>query len=172
MGRAEVSALTANPVPAEAIRAQSGVVARLRRVLAGLSPSELAWKPAPGKWSIKEIVCHLADVELAYGFRYRLIAAENEPRLTPFNQDAWANHLGYLRQDLRQALEVLRVLRARHVAMFKALPADAWDRAGMHEERGRLTLRQIVESIAAHDENHLGQIRRIKALLRERRKAG
>lgn len=140
------------------LQRQEATLTRLPALVKGLSEAELAWRPAPNKWSAKEIVCHLADVELMYGARYRWVLAEDQPLLLPFDQDAFARALGYAQDDLQAALEQFRVLRRRNLSLLTRLLPTQGERIGLHQQRGAITLRSIAESIAAHDENHLRQI--------------
>ncbi len=153
-----------------AMRVQATTPARLRRAMAGLSRQDLARRPAPGKWSIKEIICHLADVEVVNGWRYRMILAQSGSPLTAFDQDRWANETAYLRQDPALALEAFTALRRRHLALIRATPRSTWTRFGLHEERGRITFGDLVEWEAAHDLNHLAQMARLRRLLTPRRR--
>jgi hypothetical protein len=130
--------------------------------MAGVSQTDLARRPAPGKWSIQEIICHLADVEVVNGWRYRMILAQSGSPLTAFDQDRWANETAYQRQDPALALEAFTGLRRRHLALIRQTPRSAWTRFGVHEERGRITFRDLVEWEAAHDLNHLAQVDRIR----------
>lgn len=145
-----------------ALRVQATTPARLRRAMANLSRADLARRPAPGKWSIKEIICHLADVEVVNGWRYRMILAQSGSSLTAFDQDLWADETAYRRQNLALALEAFTALRRRHVALMRATPRSAWTRFGVHEERGRITFHDLVDWIAAHDLNHLAQVARLR----------
>lgn len=154
-----------------ALRVQAATPGRLRRAMAGLRGMELARRPAPGKWSIKEIICHLADVEVVNGWRYRMILAQSGSPLTAFDQDRWANETAYQRQDPALALEAFAGLRRRHLALIRQAPRSAWTRFGVHEERGRITFRDLVEWEAAHDLNHLAQVDRIRRLLAARRRS-
>lgn len=154
-----------------ALRVQAAAPARLKRAMAGLSRADLTWRPAPGKWSIQEIVCHLADVEVVSGWRYRMILAQSGSRLTAFDQDRWADGTAYRRQDPTLALEAFTALRRRHLALIRRIPRSAWSRFGIHEERGRITFRDFVEWQAAHGVNHLAQIAHIRRLLAVRRRS-
>lgn len=151
------------------LRIQGTAAKRLRVLVRRLSGAELARRPAPGKWSIKEIVCHLADTEIANAWRYRKILAEENLPLTTWNQDAWANEMAYRRQDLALALAQFDLLRRRNLATVRLLPPSARGRIGVHPEHGPITVEQILQHLVHHDRNHLGQIERIRAALRRRR---
>jgi hypothetical protein len=115
--------------------------------------------PAPGKWSAAEIACHLADCELVFAFRLRQTLAEDSPTIQPFDQDKWAST--YAGISATKALEVFAALRQWNLLLIQgALPASA-NRLVTHPERGTMTFLTIVETIAGHDLNHLGQLRKI-----------
>jgi hypothetical protein len=158
------------PVAADPLRAQAATPARLAHLTRGLTRAELLHRPAPGKWSIHEIVCHLADTEVANAWRYRKVLAEDEVGLTAWDQDRWAAGHRYRRQDLRLALEQFRVLRARNLALLRAVGRSAWARTATHPAFGRLSAGQIIVHLVHHDANHVGQIERIRAPLTARRK--
>ena len=134
---------------------------RLQRLAGKLSSKQASARPAPDKWSVKEIICHLADCELVYGMRYRKIVAERMPTLVAFDQDAWAGNLQYKRQPLKGSLATFLALRGGHLAMFKALPKSAWNKKGQHQDYGALSLKQLVVHIADHDRNHVAQVERL-----------
>lgn len=129
-------------------------------------PTELAGREeAPGKWSIRQVVQHLADSELVSGFRLRLILAHDRPPLTPYDQDLWASRLTYRDVDLRDALEQFAVLRKGNLRIWQKLsPADL-ARVGLHGERGEESLEHLRRLYAAHDLLHLRQLQRIRATL-------
>jgi uncharacterized damage-inducible protein DinB len=134
---------------------------RLEKLVSKLSPKRAAARPTPGKWSPKEILCHLADCEIVYGLRYRKIISEPGGVLVAFDQEAWARGLNYREQSLKQAIGTFRVVRDGNVNLLKSLPKSAWNKAGKHPDYGVLTLRQIVVHIADHDKNHVAQVERL-----------
>lgn len=156
---------------AELLARLAGVPKRLERVASGMSTRQTALRPEPGKWSAKEIVCHLADCELVYGFRYRKILSEPDAVLVPFDQDAWASSLHYRELSLKQALAAFAALRNAHVGLFKLLPAEAWERAGQHPEYGALTLKQLAGHLADHDQNHIVQLENLRSAAKPARRA-
>ncbi len=145
----------------EALAIFSSTPGKLERALARLTPRRAAARPEPGKWSPKEIVCHLSDCEVVYGFRYRKILAEATPVLPAFDQEVWADGLHYREQSLRDAFATFAALRKGHVALFKSLPDEAWEKGGVHPEYGTLTLRQLIHHLADHDRSHIAQIERL-----------
>ena len=146
-----------------ALRIQAATPAKLRRLVAGLSPAQLRRRPQPRKWSAQEIALHLLDVELAYAFRFRKIVAEPGTLLVPFNQDRWADSLAYRKQDLRAALDAFAQLRKANLKLLASLSPAEWRRAGKHQEYGRYPLEPIFLHLAAHDLNHLEQVRSLRS---------
>jgi DinB superfamily len=134
---------------------------QLARLIQGISKQKLARRPAPDKWSVTEILAHLADTELVQGFRLRLILGANGTPIQGFDQDEWARYSDYAKHDPALSLEAYRVTRERTVRLLKSLPRDAWDRYGMHSERGKETVTRVTEMMAGHDLNHLKAIREI-----------
>ena len=131
-------------------------------VMTGVFGEEEDFVTAPGKWSIRQIIAHLADCELVYGHRMRQIVAEENPTLVSFDQDAWARNLDYARRKPKQSLETFRRLRAENYELLKELPEAAFARGGNHTERGPVTLAAIVEGGAQHAESHARQAQGIR----------
>ncbi len=150
----------------DAIKMQRGTAAQLKKLIQGLTPKQLKWQPEPGKWSIAEIVAHLADVEIVASWRMRSVLGANGTAIQPFDQDAWASVFQYGKRDPKQSLEVFRVLRENNLAMLKALPRESWDNYGMHAERGKETIAHLARMFAGHDRNHLVQIESISKQLK------
>lgn len=117
---------------------------------------------APGKWSIRQIMAHLADAELVGACRLRLVVAEPNPVLTAFDQDAWTRNLDYARRKPKTSLESFRRLRSENHELLKDLPEEVYTRTGNHSESGLLTLRELVEGYAEHAEGHARQIQEIR----------
>ncbi len=130
--------------------------------LTGVFGDEEDFTTAPGKWSIRQIIAHLADTELVFAHRLRQVIAEDQATLVAFNQDAWAQNLDYSRRKPKQSLESFRRLRAENHELLKDLPETAFARAGNHTERGPVTVLQIVEGAANHTESHARQMQQIR----------
>jgi hypothetical protein len=131
--------------------------------ITGAAGSELDFVPEPGKWSIRQIVSHLADSEIVGTMRFRRVIAEDEPKLEAFDQDAWTNNLDYARRKTSQALETFRRIRGENYELLKELPTTAFERQGIHSERGPLTLKQLLQGYAEHAESHAAQLRARRA---------
>jgi hypothetical protein len=131
----------------------------MAHALAEIGNDKVSIRPAPGKWSAAEIVCHLADCELVFGFRLRQTLAEDGPTIQPFDQDKWA--ASYPGTSAGLALGTFSSLRRWNLKLIgDALPAAA-DRPMIHPERGAMTFQTVVETMAGHDLNHLAQLRRL-----------
>jgi hypothetical protein len=154
----------------DAIKVQRATAANLKKLVRGLTPRQLKWKPQPGKWSIAEIAAHLTDVEIVIGWRMRSIIGASGTTIQPFDQDAWASAFQYSKRDAKQSVDFFRMLRENNLAMLKALPPEAWDFYGMHLERGKETIAHVVRMLAGHDTNHLLQIESIVAHLKSAKK--
>jgi len=114
---------------------------------------------APGKWSPAEIVAHLADCELVFGFRLRQTLAEDSPVIQPFDQEKWSRT--YTGVPAKQALEVFTALRGWNLRLIELALPEAAERPVTHPERGAMTFLTIVETMAGHDLNHLGQLKKL-----------
>lgn len=140
---------------------QRELVHRLRELVNGLDDSTLRRREAPGKWSILEVIGHLADTELVYRYRMRMSVAQPGSPIPAYDQDRWAAALHYNEADLEDALGEIEAARAANLAWVDGLSEEEMDRAGVHEERGTESVRQIVKLLAAHDLVHRNQIERI-----------
>jgi hypothetical protein len=134
----------------------------LRSAIAGLTVGQLAQPEAPGKWSVRQVVQHLADSELVWGYRLRMVLAEDRPRLTGYDQDRWAQRLRYAEADVEDALGDFAVLRRSNLRLLAAAPADDLERVGVHAERGEEKVRHMIRLYAGHDLLHLRQLERIR----------
>ncbi len=128
----------------------------------GAAGAQLDYVSEPGKWSIRQVVCHLADAEMVGAVRFRLVIAEDNPTLYAYDQDAWARKLGYEKRRFSQALELFRRLRAENYELLKDLPEETFGRRGQHTEAGTMTLLDLVRLYAEHAERHARQIQEIR----------
>jgi hypothetical protein len=133
------------------------------RAVEGWSPAQLRKPEAPGKWSIAQVLQHLADSDLVWGWRVRLILAQDRPTLTGYDQDLWAERLHYADADPQDALEQLRVLRRGNLALIDRATPEDLARVGVHSERGEESVGYLCGLYAGHDLLHLRQIDRIRA---------
>jgi len=142
--------------PRQTIAATPG---RLAGLAQQLGPQGLERSTAPGKWSAREILCHLADCEVAFAFRLRQALAEPRHVMQPFDQEAWARM--YASLGAQAAVDTFSALRAWNLALLAATPGEAWGRVVNHPERGEMTFQTVVETMAGHDLNHIAQLERI-----------
>ena len=134
----------------------------LRTALAGATAEESAFVPAPGKWNIKQLVRHVADTEIVVGMRLRQIVAEDSPTLIPFDQEKWAARLGYEKADVFDSLARFESVREDTARVLESLPAEAFDRIGVHPERGSKPLLDWMQIFAKHVFAHAAQIEGIR----------
>ena len=130
--------------------------------IAGLSPAQFRQQEAPGKWSIAAVLQHLADSDVVWAWRMRLILAQDRPPLTGYDQDLWAERLHYADADPEEALETLRVLRRGNLALIARATPDDLKRVGVHAERGEESAGYLCGLYAGHDLLHLRQLDRIR----------
>jgi uncharacterized damage-inducible protein DinB len=133
--------------------------ARVESLLGTIGKERVSEAPAPGKWSAREIVAHLADCELVFAFRLRQTLALDNPTIQPFDQEKWAT--AYDAYDALSAMETFSALRYWNLAFLRSLKPEAFQRKMTHPERGEMTLQNVVETMGGHDLNHIGQLERI-----------
>jgi len=143
---------------------------RLRKLVVGLTERQLSTRPAAGKWSIKEIIAHLADGEVVLGARYRFVAAHDRPDLAGYDQNAFVENLGVGNTRTTDLLDDFSLARAVNIGLFDRLPEDAFERVGVHAERGEESIGAMIAMYAGHDRHHLAQIETIRTGLFPRKK--
>jgi hypothetical protein len=158
-GRDNVPMQDEGPDP---VALQSETPYTLARLIEGVPDPQLSRPPAPGKWSVRAILAHMAEDELVSTWRYRQMIEHPGTTLQGFDQDLWARLGDYDSWSTREALEMFRLLREANLRLFSKLEPDEWQRHGIHAERGRITVEDLARHMASHDWNH---IRQIEALL-------
>lgn len=137
----------------------NGLGGSLQAAIAGLDEAALSWRPAENKWSVREVIAHLADLESeVFAVRLRQVLDEDLPLMKAIDPDARARDFGYQGQDVQGNIRRLLEARAQNIRLIQPAPPEAWDRVGVHERRGPMSFREIVEGMANHDQNHLRQI--------------
>jgi DinB superfamily len=149
--------------PVEVLRETPGAASR---AIAALSPDQLRIPESAGKWSIAQVLRHLADTDVVWGWRMRLILAQDRPAITGFDQDLWAEHLRYADADPHQSLETFAVLRRDNLRLIEGATAADLQRVGVHAERGEESVGYLVRLYAGHDLMHLNQLSRIRDSVR------
>jgi uncharacterized damage-inducible protein DinB len=135
--------------------------AALRDLAARIGPGRIDAPPSPGKWSARQILCHLADCEIVFAFRLRQALADDHHVIQPFDQERWARQYDAAAAD--SALATFGAVRAWNLTLLTTLPADASARRVTHPERGEMTFATIVETMGGHDLNHRAQLEAIAA---------
>ena len=138
----------------------------LKAAIKGLPKDRLIKPEAPGKWSIAAVVQHLADSEIVWAWRLRLILAQDRPTITGYDQDAWALNLGYEKADPGECVDRFAILRDSHVQLLGGLTPAQKQRVGVHAERGEESVEHLIRLYAGHDILHLNQIDRIRKTVR------
>lgn len=138
---------------------------QLRAAVAGMTPDQLNARPIPGKWSTRQVICHLADFECVYADRLKRVLAEEQPTIFGGDPDLFAARLAYDHRDIRVELDLVEITR-RHVAAIlqTRAPAD-FQRIGHHREIGPITLEKLLSNIANHIPHHMRFIQQKRAAL-------
>ena len=145
------------------LKAQSATSKKLVRLIQGVPTAKLRKRPAPDKWSVAEILAHLADVEIVIGWRMRSILGAPGTPVQAYDQNAWVIAGHYQKRDPSKSIELHRVVREANFALLKSLSPDQWKQYGQHAERGQESIEHMVRMVAGHDINHIRQIERILA---------
>jgi hypothetical protein len=131
--------------------------ARLRSLITSATPAQLTWTSSPTRWTITQIIAHLADAEIVAAWRYRTVLEKDDVRIQAYDQNVWASSFGYE-----------QVPPAESLGLLSAVDPSRLQHKGLHSERGEESITRIMEMYAGHDLNHLAQIER---LLEESRNA-
>jgi hypothetical protein len=133
---------------------------RLREAFEQVPQAALQWRPAPGKWSVHEVVVHCADSEMNAALRIRYILAESPATIIGYDQDVWSRTLDYHAHDVQAALAAVEAARGHTVPLLRTLDNAAWARMGTHTEVGAYGAEHWLQTYAAHLETHARQIQR------------
>ena len=128
---------------------------RLRKAVAGLNAEDLTARPGPGKWSILELVIHLADSDAISIDRMKRILTEENPQLLYADETAYADRLCSHEQSLDDALTLIEVGRRQFARVLRKLPDEAFARRGTHNRRGAMTVGELVADYIEHVNHHL-----------------
>ena len=157
--------ILSNVIDQDPVRILSATPARLKRLARGLTKEQLRTPAEKGKWSIAQLVNHLSDSEVVLAFRLRMAIAQSGSPLQAMDERKWADGLGYRNADVGRKLALFEVMRRDHVRLLKSLPKSAWNRYGMHQERGKETVLRMAQMFAGHDLNHIRSIRQARSIL-------
>ena len=156
-----VSRLLSYSKDRDPLRILQGTIGKVERLLKKGGASRLSKRNSAGKCSVAEILAHLAEDEIAIGFRIRSILSENGVPIQGFDQEAWVKNSRYLVREPQRALDLWRILRWSNLALLKSIPRSMWNNYGNHSERGKETVSRVVRLVAGHDLNHLRQINQL-----------
>jgi DinB superfamily len=137
----------------------------LSQVTGGLTAEQLKRPEAPGKWSMNQVLQHLADSELVWSFRLRMVLAHDRPSIAGYDQDLWATRLGYADGDPKEAVERFSSLRRTNLALLMSLTPAELKRVGVHSERGEESVEHMIRLYAGHDLLHLRQLERVRGVV-------
>lgn len=135
----------------------------LSAMVAGVPDAQLGIPEEEGKWSVRHVLRHLADSEIVWAFRLRMVWAQDRPKLTGYDQDAWAERLAYADSDPGETLTEFAMLRRSNLKVLERASDTDLKRVGLHVERGEESLEQMIKLYAGHDLLHLRQVERIRA---------
>ena len=165
-----VKRILSNVIGKDPLKILASTPRSLERFALGLSDSQIRRSRTKGKWSIRQIIAHMCDIELVLGFRFRMALSQSGTPLQAMDQDKWADGLRYHKVEWRKKLRAFRAMREDHLSLLWSLSRQEWRRFGIHEERGKETLERMVQMLAGHDINHLKQIENIMSSFNERNK--
>ncbi len=140
------------------IRILASTPVRISKLLRAVPRAALRWKPGPGHWSVAEILSHLADAEMVFSFRLRQMLGSSGIAILAYDQDVWAGLSRGAKHEARISLDAFRSVRDRNVRLLRSIPKKMWGNYGIHEERGKETVKRLAEMVAGHDINHMRQI--------------
>jgi hypothetical protein len=147
--------------PRDPLEVLGEMVPWLTTRLRGVAEPVLRRPEAPGKWSVVEVIQHLADSDLVAGFRVKMVLSEERPLLQGYDQDRWASEFRYREVPLAFALDQLSALRTANLHLWKQLTPQQLERVGLHAERGPESVGHILRLMGGHDLVHRQQIDRI-----------
>jgi hypothetical protein len=139
----------------EAVAMYAAGGGRVAEAVVGLTPEQLQAFPVPGTWSIQQIAVHLLDTDLIAAYRMKRIIAENLPRLDVYDENAFAEKLGYERMPIAEVGQMFRLNRLLMGTLLRGLPEAAFERVAQHPESGVMTLGQFVRLYVWHIEHHM-----------------
>lgn len=139
----------------------------LRQAIAGMTMAQLDAAPVPGKWSTRQVICHIADFEPVYADRMKRVVAEDEPTMFGGDPDLFAARLAYQQRDLEVELALIETVRKHVASVLRTLPAEAFERRGIHSEAGPVTLEALLRGITNHIPHHIQFIREKRQALQQ-----
>lgn len=142
------------------LKALNDAVGQVRELTQTVPGEVLSTPPGSGEWSVHQSLMHLADTEMVYGVRIRMIVTQDRPTIVGYDQDAWGSRFVDLDESGQQTFLRWRILREANLRLLRSLSEDEWSRVGNHSERGEESIRYMVSLLAGHDRAHLDQMKR------------
>lgn len=127
---------------------------KLRDAIAGMTAGQIDSAPVPGKWSTRQVICHLADFEPVYADRMKHVIAEDQPSFAGGFHQQFAEHLAYDQRDIEEELRLIEAVRKQMAHILRSLPLEGFERTGIHSIDGPMTLRTLLERITNHIPHH------------------
>ncbi|HVT77380.1 MAG TPA: DinB family protein [Acidimicrobiales bacterium] len=147
--------------PGPSLDALRSTVADLVALTSNRNARDLNHVPQRGEWSAAQVAAHMADAEMVYSVRIRMMLTDDNPSLVAYDQEAWADRLTMCDESVAGSIARFRMLREANLRLYDSLEADEWERVGTHEEPGLITVKGTVETLIGHDRAHLDQIRKL-----------
>ncbi|MCH5372564.1 MAG: DinB family protein [Planctomycetes bacterium] len=138
---------------------------QLRGALAGMTVDQLDARPVPGKWSTREVVCHITDCEIVYADRMKRVIAEVAPPMLNLSPDVFAAGLAYQQRDVEEELQLIEALRRHMARILRTLDAGSYQRTGIHSTDGPLSLETLLNRITEHIPHHIRFIEEKRAIM-------
>lgn len=145
----------------DAVAVQRETAAKLAKLVDEAPREQLSKRPAADKWSVSEVLAHLAEAEVSCFWRYRQMIEHNGSSIIPFDQDLWYKLGDYASRDPHDSLQLFRLMRDANLRMFDQLSPEQWQLGGIHKERGPMTIADLARQMAGHDINHVAQVERL-----------
>jgi uncharacterized damage-inducible protein DinB len=139
--------------------------AQLRKAIAGVTDEQLDARPVPGKWSIRDVVCHIADFEPVYADRMKRALVEDVPTVFGGDPDAFAAGLAYAARDVENELALIETVRKQMADILGTLPPEAFSRCVKHSVDGPITVQTLLERITRHIPHHIRFIEEKRTVL-------
>ncbi|MCA9143766.1 MAG: DinB family protein [Planctomycetaceae bacterium] len=137
----------------------------LEKAVGAMSESQLDAVPIPGKWSTRQVICHIADFELVYADRMKRVVAVSEPTLFGGDPDVYAARLNYEQRNVQEELQLVKAIRVHMARILRSLTENDFQRIGHHSEDGPLTLETLLQRITEHIPHHIRFIKEKRELL-------
>lgn len=161
-----VGSAAQNSTPSEIIAAYEKGIDDLVAAVSGLTADQVRARPIPGKWSTLEVVCHVADCEQFFADRIKRTIALERPLLMAVDTDLYLGSLNYQQHEIQEELDLVAATRRQLARALRLLPTDSWERAGVHSEKGIMTLHQLLAYPVKHLNHHLAFIAEKRAVLK------